>query len=681
LQRIVACTHRTRGHRGTFTLTPIAACAFDFRMQRTTRHQPRSTETVTTDSSTQGEIHAKIAKFHENKPRMKTHTWFAGLVASLWISGALAAPHNLILFVPDGLRAAIVDPTTAPTMARLREEGVNFTNSHSLFPTFTTANASAFATGHGLGDTGDYSNTLYTRLPFQGSVTPFLENDIVLRELNMHLGRNYLNEPSLIAAAAAQLDPTPISTALVGKLGPVAIFDPTALSGAGTLILDDNTGQKSKDVPIPPVWRTEIDKAKLKQVDAPPRGDNGTPGTFIAGFAQQQYFLEMTLKVVLPRFQALKSPFVLVYWTRDPDGTQHTQGDGGINGPTSMTAIRAADGALAAIEQTLKSLGLYDTTNIVVVADHGFSTIAKDSEHGARELPTGFLAVDLAVALQKDDVRLQLFDPDDENKKVDPTTDHTSKGNGVIGTDPRFPQVVIAANGGSDLIYLPALGPKGPLADTDKVPAVEQQRIRKLGLRITQQLLEKDYTSGLFVDDSRLGSVAGALSMKDIGLIGHAQTPRPAIVVNFRSYLDTDCRKVEPLLCAKEISDTTYPTGGGMHGSFSRADTWNFMAARGPDFRDHYIDELPASNADIGMTMAQLLGVSVKPKGTLVGRVLTEALRGHERDPVASIEPHLDESVPSGNGLRTLLRRQVVAGHSYYDAAGFPGRTVGLGGR
>jgi predicted AlkP superfamily pyrophosphatase or phosphodiesterase len=58
------------------------------------------------------------------------------------------------------LRAAIIDPQTAPTLARLRDEGVNFVNSHSLFPTFTTANASAFATGHGLGDTGDFSNTI-----------------------------------------------------------------------------------------------------------------------------------------------------------------------------------------------------------------------------------------------------------------------------------------------------------------------------------------------------------------------------------------------------------------------------------------------------------------------------------------------------------------------------------------
>ena len=53
--------------------------------------------------------------------------------------------HNVILFVPDGLRALMVNPDTAPTFAAIRDQGVNFKNPHSLFPTFTTPNASAMA--------------------------------------------------------------------------------------------------------------------------------------------------------------------------------------------------------------------------------------------------------------------------------------------------------------------------------------------------------------------------------------------------------------------------------------------------------------------------------------------------------------------------------------------------------
>jgi hypothetical protein len=149
--------------------------------------------------------------------------------------------------------------------------------------------------------------------------------------------------------------------------------------------------------------------------------------------AQQQYFLEMTLKVVLPGFKQIGKPFVLVFWSRDPDGTQHNQGDRGINGPTSMTAIRTADGALAAIEQQLKALGLFETTNIIVAADHGFSTVSKESESGSRELPPGFLAVDLQAALQKEDSNLKLYDPDEDNKIIDPANAHPGRGDGLIG--------------------------------------------------------------------------------------------------------------------------------------------------------------------------------------------------------------------------------------------------------
>jgi predicted AlkP superfamily pyrophosphatase or phosphodiesterase len=73
-----------------------------------------------------------------------------------------ARPHNVVLFVADGLRFRSVDDVTAPTMAALAREGVSLRNSHALFPTFTMANASVMATGHMLGDTGNFSNTIYT---------------------------------------------------------------------------------------------------------------------------------------------------------------------------------------------------------------------------------------------------------------------------------------------------------------------------------------------------------------------------------------------------------------------------------------------------------------------------------------------------------------------------------------
>src|SRR5882757_4603148 len=93
-----------------------------------------------------------------------------------------AKPHNIIIFVADGLRYGSVEPGNMPNMFKLKSEGVDFTNSHSLFPTITTVNASAIATGHYIGDTGDFGNTLYTGVPMdsgQGSPIAEMENNAV----------------------------------------------------------------------------------------------------------------------------------------------------------------------------------------------------------------------------------------------------------------------------------------------------------------------------------------------------------------------------------------------------------------------------------------------------------------------------------------------------------------------
>ena len=79
--------------------------------------------------------------------------------------------RNVVIFVADGLRSGVVDAETAPGFEAVKRDGVYFAQSHSLFPTVTTANASAIATGHALGDTGDYGNLLYGSQVFQGPLS------------------------------------------------------------------------------------------------------------------------------------------------------------------------------------------------------------------------------------------------------------------------------------------------------------------------------------------------------------------------------------------------------------------------------------------------------------------------------------------------------------------------------
>ena len=578
--------------------------------------------------------------------------------------------RNLILFVPDGLRALSVTPETAPAMAAVRDTGVNFANPHSLFPTFTMANASGMATGHFLGDTGTFSNTIYTAYPVAsagGSVTPFIENDPILGDIDAHFSGNFVDEDSILFIARQQ----GLSTAAIGKLGPILMFDHTERTGEETITVDDSTGTK-QGIPLSQAMQNALTTAGLPLI-APSRkdtpGDNanaGTfekPGTLVANIVQQKYFADVATKVVLPMFKARNKPFVLVLWSRDPDGTQHNQGDShlkivpGINGPTSLASIKNADDNLAQVRQALDDLGLAANTDIVIAADHGFSTISKESSTSpaarasyadvpAGLLPPGFVAIDLAKALG-----LPLNDPDDKNAAVG-AGKYPKRGNGLIGNDPEKPEVVVASNGGSDLVYVPS-------KDT------------ALAGKVIEALLSQDYVSGLFVD-SDIGSFPGTLPLSSINMQGMARTPRPAIVINFRSYA-TDCGR--PVMCAVNVADTGLQQGQGMHGSFSRADTMNFMAAIGPSFKTGFVDETPASNADIGKTIAHALGLKIPFKGSLQGRVLTEALPGGDSP---TVESWVERSSPSETGLATVLVGQRVGKMRYFDAAGFSGRTVGM---
>ena len=578
--------------------------------------------------------------------------------------------HSVVVFVTDGLRPTAVNATDTPTLEAMRQQGINFVNSHSLFPTFTTANASAIATGHYLGDTGDFSNTINVGFPVKSansSPVPFLENNAVIRQINAKFGQNFLNEQSLLAVARD----AGLSTAAVGKVGPTLIQDVTQQTGAATLIVDDATGSET-EVPLSADFKTLLQQNNLP-LAAPSRGANGkpgnstTPGAKMPNTEQQQYFADVTTKVILPLFKQRQKPFVLVYWSRDPDGTQHNQGDSlnsltpGIDGPTAKAARQNMDKNLAQIRTALKELGLEATTNLFVTADHGFSTISKQSKLSYAAslpypdvprgfLPPGFLAIDLAQGLQQ-----SLTDPDKQNAAVDPKRGKFTK-NGLLGqTKTKPPTVVVAANGGSDLIYLP-----------------EAANRKALAAKIVAFLVQQDYVSGLFVNDT-LGQPPGTLPFSAINLRGAARTPTPAIVVNFKSF-DTGCGT--PTACGAVVSDTPLQQGQGMHGSFSRADTFNLMTAIGPDFKQGFVDQAPVGNADVPLTLANLLHLKFSTKGKLVGRVLTEALVNGPATVAAKSE--VRQSKPAANGLQTLLKYQTVGRTRYFDVAGFKGRTLGL---
>jgi arylsulfatase A-like enzyme len=609
-------------------------------------------------------------------------------VAMCGSAEARTRTRNVVLLVADGLRPSSLNPTDAPTLVRMQKQGVFFVNSHSVYPTVTTANASALATGHQLGDTGDFANALYNGSQVINSGTPFIEDDEVLEELDAQTGGNFLGEQTLLAVARAH----GFSTAAVGKVGPTLIQDVSqgdrSVKVPATIFIDDRTGT-GKGVPLDPASAAALTAAlgsvtpPTRNSKPPTREDNGysgssqVPGTRTANVRQQEFLSDAVTKVILPEFKKRGRPFVLVFWSRDPDATQHNQGDSlgdlatGINGATSRRAVQNADDTLRRIVAAVQGdRALAATTDVVVTSDHGFSTISRrdidavghasqspstkrrDPEVRPGDLPPGFVAIDVAAHLG-----LQLCDPDTSLIGVGGVQGfagigidgHPTLGNGLIASNcmmatPKQAKVVVAANGGSDLIYVP---------DGDRATIVD----------VATFLLRQDYVDALFVDAGRKG-VPGALGLRDINLKGSARLPAPTIMVALRTF-SRDPK--DPLRSEIDVSDTTLQQGQGGHGSFGRADITNTMIASGVDFKRGFVDRSPASNADLPITLAHLLGLTLPSRGKLRGRVLVEAIAGGP----AAVGTTCGEAVstPTKDGLRTALRFQTAAGVRYLDAA------------
>lgn len=581
--------------------------------------------------------------------------------------------RNVVIFVADGLRYSSVTPQTAPTMAKLRKDGVDFANSHAVYPTVTTANGSAIATGHFLGDTGNYANTLYMGFPVKCSVDnapviTFVEDDCVLRQVKEHFGSGYLGQTTLIQAARQ----AGYNTVVMGKTGPAAIQFLKALDSSDDdvgaqlgIFLDDSTNRAKKMDGTPMMSATLGGQLASDVFSA--TGAGVPPFTAVPNLSQQGYMQGAATQAIMPSLKYADKPFVMLYWSRDPDNSQHSAHDSegslvpGINSITAHTAIYSADAALKGLLDTLKQWHMEDNTDVFVIADHGFSTISHsmptaDGALGHPNFAPGFVAIDVAKWLGE-----KIYDPDHGDLLVETDNGERPGGNALIGPTPDHPVAMVAANGGSDFIYVP----EGPQArDTVK--------------RIYAQLVQQPYVGALFVNDEfrKDGDkdFAGSLPMSAVNLIGAGGLPRPAIVVGFRSFVAKGCSLGEQL-CAAEIADTGLQTGQGMHGSFSRADTRNFMAAIGPDFKKAYVDHAPVANYDVAPTLAHILGISLSGPGTLKGRVAHEALVGGKE---AKVEKTIIRSEKAANGFHTILNQQEVDGTKYFDAAGMPGRIVGL---
>ena len=256
------------------------------------------------------------------------------------------------MFVVDGLRPDSITPDDTPTLHRLRAEGVDFTASHSVFPTVTRVNAATIATGAQPGRTGIVGNRMYVPAvdPRRAFDTGDYRN---LARLDEATGGRVLLVPTL----AERLHARGLRLAAIGSgsTGSSFLLNPKARAGVGVLV--NGYFDPGKTVAYP----AETSAAILARFGpAPAKGGS----RYDAAVTWTQQVLR---EYVLPELR----PHVVLNWVTEPDHSQHAIG---VGSPPTREALRHDDREIARVLDAVEALGLAGTTNLLVASDHGFTS-------------------------------------------------------------------------------------------------------------------------------------------------------------------------------------------------------------------------------------------------------------------------------------------------------------------
>jgi arylsulfatase A-like enzyme len=563
-----------------------------------------------------------------------------------------SAARRVIIFVWDGLRTDDVTPENMPNYFALARSGVVFADHHAVYPTFTMMNSASIATGTYPGVHGFYGNVVYVPnargknakgVDIDFSAPAFIEDFGVVEAVR----GSYQGKLTLVSTMLQAAQAKGLSTAAIGKFGAAFIQD----YKRGGVILDE-------DAAMPLSLAQELQKAGYalprNTVNAYDAGtlalanDNGDPTAPIAiqrlndgqtanpldrtgalsrrGFT---YLTDVFVNYILPN----KKPDLTVFWSKEPDATNHAYGPGTYN---SIDATKMNDEILGRVMDKIRQLGWEQSTDIIITQDHNHSTVSGDVAHyplrgivdggiGSHD-PYGYSVsgfVRTAELLTRDG--LTAFDgagcrdiPTLSGILFDGTHLHPNQNDSdgsVCGkaqeyTSTRYlvPKpvpagaIVVAANAGSDYLFVP----DGDL-NSVKAAVVSLQGRLQFG--------------AIFVSD-KYGDVAGTLPMSLIKTENPVTGRGPDIIVSF-NFDETVSVAGRP-----GISYASSVNRRGDHGSFSSTDTHISMMAHGPSFKSGLYDTLPTGNVDIAPTVARILTFNMS---SIQGRVLEEALKGGPR--------------------------------------------------
>ncbi len=277
------------------------------------------------------------------------------------VAASPAPERHVVVVVWDGVRPDFVSEQNTPTLWKLAQSGVTFRNHHSVYPSATIVNGTAINTGVYPNHSGILANHDY-RPEINPKTSIDVENARVIRKGDQLSGGKYIGVSTIAELIHNSGGKTAIATAKTVGL----LFDRHAEPQSGQTIFAGDSTQ--------PDAVTEIVK---------------TLGAFPTA-TQPSARDAWTTKGLTDFLWRNEIPAFSLLWLSEPDDTEHKTAPGT---PAAIAAIKSSDDNLARVLAALDRRNARSTTDIFVVSDHGFSTIARSIDVPKILRDAGFDAV------------------------------------------------------------------------------------------------------------------------------------------------------------------------------------------------------------------------------------------------------------------------------------------------
>ena len=282
----------------------------------------------------------------------------------------MPSDKRVLIIGADGLRPDLVTLELMPTYARLQQEGTLFSEFYAAYPPHTRVNMTTFTTGVKPGRHGVLANLMFVPGAGEEGLVD-TSNDRHLRGFEAQVGEPFVAVPTLGDRLHAQ-----------GKRLAVA-----ASSSAGASFLWNP--RHPERILNPASHYGDPDLLALHEKLGPVLPEKGRSKLERACWAA-----DALIDVLLddPDNQ------VLVLWLSEPDASQHFYG---LGSPEALEAQRVVDGCVARVLKALEQKGMADATDVLLVSDHGHSSVAAHrslgdylaTAHGDLKLTSRFTAV------------------------------------------------------------------------------------------------------------------------------------------------------------------------------------------------------------------------------------------------------------------------------------------------